>query len=146
MTSFVEYGNSPEHLVDGWLASLDLSLLADWDVLVFLYSHRASLASAEQISRLVGYTAIVVGDALDRLESRGFVKRSRASQGVRLYQFLDSTSPSHDGFRQLLRLATNRPGRLLLAKRLRGRGRQQARGREGLELVAKGSAAWSKAV
>ena len=142
----MEHENFPEHLVEDWLASLDLSLLADWDVLVFLYSHRASLASAEQISRLVGYTAAVVGDALDRLESRGFVKRSRASQGVRLYQFLDSTSPSHDGFRKLLKLATNRPGRLLLAKKLRERGTKQARGRHGLGLVKKGSATWPNAV
>ena len=142
----MEYEKSSENMVEGWLADLDLSLLADWDVLVFLYSHRASLASAEQIARLVGYTAAVVGDALDRLESRGFVKRSRASQGVRLYRFLDSASPSHDGFRQLLNLATNRSGRLLLVRKLRERAGQQASGRQGLELVSKGSAPWPNAV
>ena len=122
-----------------WLETLDLSLLADWDVLVFLYRHRASLASAEQIARLLGYTGTVVGDALDRLESLGLVQRSRASQGVRLL-FLVSTPPPLDGFQQLMSLAENRNGRLLLAKKLRQRAsRQQARDRDSLQLV-KGSA------
>jgi DNA-binding MarR family transcriptional regulator len=125
---------------------MDLSLLAEWDVLVFLYSHRVSLASAEQIARLVGYTSRVVGDALDRLESRSMVKRSRASQGVRLYEFLDSTGPSHDGFKQLVKLAEHRTGRLLLAEKLRQRAGRQARGGEGLRLVMEGSAPWPKAV
>jgi DNA-binding MarR family transcriptional regulator len=133
-------------LVEVWLETLDLSLLADWDVLVFLYRHRASLASAEQIARLLGYTSTVVGDALDRLESLGLVQRSRASQGVRLYQFLVSTPPPLDGFQQLMSMAENRNGRLLLAKKLRQRAsRQQGRDRDSLQLV-KGSATWPKAV
>jgi hypothetical protein len=134
-------------LVEVWLESLDLSRLADWDVLVFLYRHRASLASAEQIARLLGYTSAVVGDALDRLESLGLVQRSRASQGVRLYQFLVSTPPPPDGFQQLMSLAENRNGRLLLAKKLRQRAsRQQARDRDSSLQLVKGSATWPKAV
>jgi DNA-binding MarR family transcriptional regulator len=133
-------------LVEVWLETLDLSLLADWDVLVFLYRHRASLASAEQIARLLGYTSAVVGDALDRLESLGLVQRSRASQGVRLL-FLVSTPPALDGFQQLMSLAENRNGRLLLAKKLRQRAsRQQARDRDSSLQLVKGSATWPKAV
>jgi DNA-binding MarR family transcriptional regulator len=143
----VEHEESLDRLVEVWLENFDCSLLADWDVLVFLYRHRATLASAEQISCLVGYTSTVVGDALDRLESRRMVKRSRASQGVRLYQLLDSTAPSDDSFQQLMSLAENRTGRLLLAKKLRQlASRQQERDRDGLHLVVKGSATWPKAV
>ena len=32
-----------------------ISLLSEWDVLVFVYRHGASLTSAEQIARLIGY-------------------------------------------------------------------------------------------
>jgi len=143
----VEHEESLDRLVEVWLENFDCSLLADWDVLVFLYRHRVTLASAEQISCLVGYTSTVVGDALDRLESRRMVKRSRASQGVRLYQLLDSTAPSDDSFQQLMSLAENRTGRLLLAKKLRQlASRQQERDRDGLHLVVKGSATWPKAV
>jgi DNA-binding transcriptional MocR family regulator len=131
-------------LVEECLESLDLALLADWDVLIFLCRHRASLASAGQIARLLGYTSSVVGDALDRLESRGLLQRSRASKGVRLYQFLNS--PPLDGFQQLISLAESRNGRLLLGKKLRQRAsRRQLRDGD-IGRLAKESSAWPQAV
>ena len=119
----VEKENSLDFLVQGCLESLGISLLSDWDVLVFLYRHHASLASAEQIARLLGYPSKAVGDALDTLESLRLVQRSRASQGVRLYQFVFSEVhlPPKSCFRQLISLTENRTGRLLLAKKLRQR-------------------------
>jgi hypothetical protein len=96
-------------------------MLSDWDVLIFLYKHHASLTSAEHIARLIGYPSKTVGIALERLESRQMVQRSRPSQGVRLYQvaFLEQHLAPGSCFRQLIGFAENRSGRLLLVKHLR---------------------------
>jgi DNA-binding MarR family transcriptional regulator len=117
----VEKNVLSDALVQECLESLGLSLLGDWDVLVFLYRHQASLASAEQIARLLGHSSKAVGSALDRLESQKLVQRSRSSQGVRLYQFM---LPKGQGtlescFGQLIDLADSRSGRLVLMKHLR---------------------------
>jgi MarR family len=96
------------------LHSIGVAGLCDWDVLVFLYRHPTSLASAEQIARLVGHPGNAVGDALDTLESRGLIKRSRASQDVRLYQFVYSEAllAPESCFRQLMALNEDRSGRV----------------------------------
>jgi len=130
---------SPENLlgvvVEDCLQRLGIALLSDWDVLVFLFRHPTSLVSPEQIGRLVGYPGNVISDALNTLESRGFIKRSRALQGVRLYQLVDSEAlRAPEGcFRQMMALNRNRTGRLLLAKKLK-------RKRVAPHLVRKGSA------
>ena len=100
---------------------MDISSPVEWDVLTFVYRHQASLANAEQIARMLGYPSTVVGDALDHLESLKLIRRSRASQGVRLYQFVSSEadSPSQSCFQQLITLTENPAGRLLLIKKLR---------------------------
>jgi hypothetical protein len=136
----MENSGSLDLLVQGYLESLGISLIGDWDVLVFLYRHQASLASTEQIARLLGYPGNVVGDALDTLESLRLVQRSRDSHGVRLYQFVFSEVhlPPESCFRQLMTLAENRTGRLLLAKKLRQR--------VGSHLAGKGSPKWLEAV
>ena len=123
---------SPNIHIQDCLKSLGLSSLADWDVLVFLYRHQASLASAEQIAHLVGYSINAVGDSLDRLESQGLVERSRPSRGVRFYQFVvtEAHRAPEGCFRQLISLAENRTGRLLLVKHIR----QNA----GLQIAARG--------
>ena len=41
--------------VEGWLKALGVDSLCQWDVLVFLCRHLASLVSAEHIARLLGY-------------------------------------------------------------------------------------------
>jgi predicted transcriptional regulator len=122
-------------LVQECLQSLGITGLCDWDVLVFLCRHPNSLASVEQIGRFVGCPGNAVGDALDKLESRGLIKRSRASQDVRMYQFVYSEAllAPESCFRQLMALTENRSGRLLLAKKL---GRQ----RVGPHLVGEESA------
>lgn len=111
----------PEHQVSECLNYLGISSLGDWDVLVFLYRHQASLASAEQIGRLLGYARKAVGDSLERLESHRLVQRSRSSQGVRLYELaLSEAILAPDScFRLLIGLTGNRAGRLSLIKHLR---------------------------
>jgi hypothetical protein len=110
--------------VEGWLKTLGVQTLCQWDVLVFLYRHQTSLAGADHLARLSGYPTERVVAALDVLDSLGLVKRSRVSQGARLYQFTAPSGPQRgEAFDRLLALAQNRAGRLLLAKRLRRGGR-----------------------
>jgi hypothetical protein len=121
--------------IDGWLRTLGITTLCQWDVLVFLYRHQASLIGADFLARLLGYASDPVVAALDVLESLGLVARSRVSQIVRLYQFtVPSDPPRADAWAQLLALAGDRIGRVRLSQRLRGgdqtaEERQQARQR-----------------
>ena len=115
--------------IDGWLNTLGIASLCQWDVLVFLYRHQASLVGADVIARLLGYASGPVVAALDMLESLDLVERSRVSQIVRLYQFtVPSDPPRGDAWARLLALASHRAGRVRLAKRWRGGDRtEQAR-------------------
>jgi hypothetical protein len=117
----VDQENNLDFQIQECLTRLDISSPVEWDVLAFVYRHQASLANADQIARMLGYPSTVVGDALDHLESLKLIRRSRASQGVRLYQFVSSEPdpPSHSCFQQLITLAENPAGRLLLIKKLR---------------------------
>jgi hypothetical protein len=117
----VDQENNLDFQIQECLTRLDISSPVEWDVLAFVYRHQASLANADQIARMLGYPSTVIGDALDHLESLKLIQRSRASQGVRLYQFASSepNPPSHSCFQQLITLAENPAGRLLLIKKLR---------------------------
>ena len=102
----------PDPQVEGWLRTLGVECLCQWDVLVFLYRHQTSLVSAEHIARLLGYPTGAVVDALDSLESLGLVTRSRVDQGVRLYQsHLPGDSPRSDDLNRLMNFANGRAGR-----------------------------------
>ena len=113
--------NEPDAQVEGWLETLGIESLCQWDVLVFQYRHQPSLVSAEHIARFLGYATADVVAALDSLESSGVVERSRVSQGVRLYQV---TAPAdaarRDAFERLVTLADSHTVRRLLSRRLRG--------------------------
>jgi DNA-binding MarR family transcriptional regulator len=76
------FGQSGEQVTSS--GRMGISLLSEWDVLAFVYRHGASLTTADQIARLIGYESAVVSDALDRLEREKLIERSRPSQGVRL--------------------------------------------------------------
>ena len=113
--------NQPDLQVNGWLKTLGIESLCQWDVLVFLYRHQSSLVSAEHIARFLGYATAEVVAALDGLESSGLVERSRVSQGVRLYQVTPSADPAcRDALERLMTLAKSHKVRRLLARRLRG--------------------------
>ena len=108
------------------LDTLGIGQVAEWDVLVFIYRYGTSLASADQISRLLGYNRAIVGAALETLSLTGLVQRSRNSHGVRLYQFA-AAGPEDSRQRALEELmAEERQGRLLLIRHLQ----QPAAGKE----------------
>jgi DNA-binding MarR family transcriptional regulator len=137
--------NEPDVQVEGWLKTLGIESLCQWDVLVFLYRHQPTLVSAEQIARFLGYATAEVVAALDSLESSGLVERSRVSQGVRhridwqsdlakqlversrvsqgvrLHQLTAPADPTRrDALERLMTLADSHTVRRLLARRLRG--------------------------
>jgi hypothetical protein len=108
-----------ERSVQSCLESLGVCLLCEWDVLAFVYRHGASLASADQIARLIGYESTVVGDALERLERDKLIERSRSSQGAHLCRVPPSTDAERwRCLQELLSLSETRAGRLLLARLL----------------------------
>ena len=97
------------------LESLDILLLRECDLLFLVYRHGASLTTAEQFARLMGYDSTVFGDALDQLERKKLIEHPRQSKGVGLYRI----SASLDGERrhcleQVTKLMVRRAGWLEL--------------------------------
>jgi hypothetical protein len=117
----VDQGKTLDFQIQECLTRLGIVSPVEWDVLAFVYRHQASLTNADQIARMLGYPSTVVADALDHMESGKLIRRSRASQGVRLYQFgsSDADPQPHSCFQQLITLAENPAGRLVLIKKLR---------------------------
>jgi DNA-binding IclR family transcriptional regulator len=112
--------------------TLGLELLTEWDVLVFLYRHAASLCNAAQIAQLIGYDKAEIVAALHKLDALGLIQRSRVSQGIRFYRFSAPAEPSRYAcFLELMNLAQNRTGRLVLLKHLKHPGSVQRRRRHG---------------
>src|SRR2546425_13339499 len=110
----------PDHQVEGWLKTLGIASLCQWDVLVFLYRHPISLLGAEYLACLLGYASGPVVAALDVLEALRLVERSRVSQGVRLYRFtVPADRQRGDASERLFALANSRAGRVVLSKTLR---------------------------
>jgi predicted transcriptional regulator len=123
--------------VDTWFADVGISLLSEWDVLLFLHRRKTSLTSAAQIAHLVGYGKSLVGEALDSLVHLGIVRRSRSSQGIRLYDFSPQESYVHqESLNKLLTISDSRSGRLLIIRNLQDRRpRINALERAGLHLA-----------
>src|SRR5713226_779721 len=110
--------NQPDLQVEGWLKTLGIESLCQWDVLVFLDRHPSILVSTDNIALFVGYATAEVVAALDSLESSGLVVRSRVSQGVRLYQLTAPADPTRrDALERLMTFADSHTVRLLLARR-----------------------------
>jgi len=110
----------PDPEVAGWLRTLGVASLCQWDVLVFLYRHQTTLLGAADLARLLGYASDSIVVALDVLESLELVTRSRVSQGARLYQIvLPLGSARGTAFAQLQALAAHRAGRVRVAQQLR---------------------------
>jgi hypothetical protein len=115
-----EMGNPLELSVQGCLESLGVSLLIDWDVLIFVFHHGVTLSSADQMARCLCWESTRIGNALGRLESLMLIETSRRSRGVRFYRVVVSPEGSRQScFQQLLSLTGNRAGRLMLAKILK---------------------------
>jgi hypothetical protein len=129
----VAQGDPPDLPLEGWLKTLGIDSLIQWDVLAFVYRHRTSLVGAEAIARLLGYANDPVVAALDVLEALEFVGRSRATHGVRLYQFTLPPDPTRrDFFERLNALAESRAGRLRLIEVLRPRDQAAPEGHQGV--------------
>jgi DNA-binding MarR family transcriptional regulator len=104
----------------GWLSTLGVTSLCQWDVLVFLYRHQTTLLGAADLARLLGYPSNSIVVALDVLEVLTLVARSRVSQGARLYQFsVPLDSPRGAAFARLQALTAHRAGRIRVAQQLR---------------------------
>ena len=118
-------------MVEG-LHALGVVNLTEWDALSFLYCHAASLCTAAQIAHLIGYDKGEIGAALHKLEAIGLLQRSRVSHGIRFYRFSAPTEPSRQScLLELMNLARNRTGRLLLLKHLKRTMLVQRRRRDG---------------
>ena len=104
---------------EGCLATWEISLLEEWDLLVFLHRHRKSLLPAEQISMLLGHSETAVKKALRKFETAGLVRRSRSFQGIRFHQLAASVDAARqDCFEMLINLLNDPRARGLLAGRL----------------------------
>jgi DNA-binding MarR family transcriptional regulator len=110
--------DEPDVQVEGWLKTLGIASLCQWDVLVFLDRYPSILGTTEHIARFLGYADAEVVAALDSLGSSGLVERSRVSEGGHLYQVTASADPARrDALERLLTLANSDTVRLLLAQR-----------------------------
>jgi DNA-binding MarR family transcriptional regulator len=118
------------------LKIVGVSTLSEWDVLTFLHRHGTSLTSAAEIALLLGGNKAGVSAALDRLAALGLIERSRGSQGVRLYQISVLADPSrYSCLMELMSLAENRDGRLLLLKHLPRESSRPSRRTHGLTIA-----------
>jgi hypothetical protein len=107
--------------VEGWLKTLGIESLCQWDMLVFLHRHPSLLIGAENIPFFLGFPMAEAVAALDSLDSSGLVERSGVSQGVRLYEVTASADPARrDALERLMTLADSHAVRLLLGRRRRG--------------------------
>jgi DNA-binding MarR family transcriptional regulator len=123
------HDNTVDTEVVGWLETLGITTLCQWDLLMFLYRHQTSLFGADYLARLSGYATELVVSTMASLESLEVVGRSRISQGARYYQFVvPSLPPRHEAFERLLELAGHRAGRLRLSRQLRRNGHSPAQG------------------
>ena len=111
---------SLELLMQDCLMSMGVSQLIEWDILILLYHHGVILSSADRMACLLRCESTRIGNALDRLECRGVIESSRPSGGARFYKVAVSSDASrHNCFQQLLSVAGNRAGRLMVAKILK---------------------------
>src|ERR1700680_2416567 len=91
-TNFIiEQERTMDLSVQSCLESVGISLLTEWDLLAFVYRHGLSITSIGEIACLIGYESTVVNGALDQLERKKLIERSRLSQGVHFYRILAPT-------------------------------------------------------
>jgi predicted transcriptional regulator len=133
-------GKSQDELVVNSLQALGVNALAEWDALEFLFNHSATLATVAEIARLMGREKSEIGIVFRKLEALGLIQRSRISQGIRFYRFRapPESSLNYSCLLELISVAQDRAGRLLLLKHLRGHHTRPHRGRDsGLQLQIK---------
>ena len=106
--------------IDQHLQTLDISAIAEWDVLTFLHRHGTTIANTAYMVRLIGYSQSVVESALDNLTRARLIQGSRRLDGIGLYKFIPLDTPTRqDCFEALIKMADQRDGRLQLIRVLR---------------------------
>jgi hypothetical protein len=106
--------------VRGWLHTLGVTSLCQWEVLVFCYHHQATLLTVADFARLLGQASNAIITALDTLEAQALLVRSRVSQGARLYQCsVALDSPHGAALARLLTLANDPAGLACIVQQLR---------------------------
>jgi len=133
-------GSPLEVLLRDSLASIGVSFLKEWQILLFVYRHGVVLTSIAQLARLLSSEGPRIGGTLDRLESRRLIEASRSSNGVRLYKVVFSDDSRRHCFQQLLSLTRDRAARLMLPKLLKLEDATAAQEVRSVTLSLKGSA------
>ena len=111
---------SQDKLIKECLGCLGISSIYEWDVLLFLHRHGATITHNGELAQFVGYESRAVSDALDKLRDRGLVASSRPNSRCELYQVSVNTRAEYNtSFQQLIRVAASREGRLILARQLK---------------------------
>jgi hypothetical protein len=111
---------SLEKPLERHLETLDISTIAEWDVLAFLHRHGTTIASAAHMVRLIGYSQSVVESALDNLTRAGLIQVSRGLDGIGLFKFIPPGTPARrDCLEALIKMGDRRNGRLQLIRALR---------------------------
>ena len=141
----------PDPEVRGWLHTLGVTSLCQWEVLVFCYHHQATLLTVADFARLLGQASQAIVSALDTLEARALLVRSRVSQGARLYQCsVALDSPRGAAFGRLLTLANDPAGLACIVQQLRQGSPPEEAGPQAVRRQADADAArrnrWLKAI
>jgi hypothetical protein len=105
--------------IERCLATWGISVLEEWDLLVFLCRHQNSLLTVEQISMLLGPGTPAIRQALRTSETAGLIRCSRSSQGIRFYRLAASVDRARqDAFELLVSLLKNPLARDFVTRRL----------------------------
>jgi DNA-binding MarR family transcriptional regulator len=99
---------------------------SDLDLLVFLARHPRALLTSEQMVRFLGYGPKDVAASLERLLDAGLLTRTPNSRHAARMYVLAAMPPGADWLPSLLRLATQRSGRLALMRAISHRSSQAA--------------------
>jgi DNA-binding MarR family transcriptional regulator len=83
----------------------------DLDLLVFLHRHPRALLTSEQLAAFVGYDIKEIAKSLEVFLEAGFLERTQNPMHAARMYLLVLDGPSHDGIRDLLKLASTRRGR-----------------------------------
>jgi len=118
----MQNGAAFEVLIETCLVDLSIETMSEWDTLVFFYRHGISLVSAEYASRLLGYSPILVSNALEKLALYEIVRQSEPSENVRLYRFAGLDTPFSQRISEILATPHDRSAaRIVVARKVRDR-------------------------
>jgi hypothetical protein len=102
------------------LETLNISGIAEWDVLAFLHRHGTTIESTAHMVRLIGYSQSVIESALDSLTRARLIQGARGLDGIGLYKLVPPDTPARqDCLDALIKMSERRSGRVQLIGALR---------------------------